>query len=38
MQPAIVATAAPNPKRALVLMTSNMLGPGVADNMNVIIA
>jgi hypothetical protein len=36
MQPAMVATAERNPRRALVLMTKSMLGPGVAETTNVI--
>lgn len=36
MQPAIARTAAPTPKRALVVMTYSMFGPGVADTKNVI--
>ena len=36
MQPTIASTAARTPWRALVLITSSMLGPGVADTTNVI--
>jgi hypothetical protein len=36
MQPSMVAMAACKPKRALLLKTSNMLGPGVADTTKVI--
>jgi 23S rRNA (cytidine1920-2'-O)/16S rRNA (cytidine1409-2'-O)-methyltransferase len=33
--PAMVATAARTPNRALLLITSNILGPGVADTTKV---
>jgi hypothetical protein len=36
MQPAIVRTAAGKPNRALLLITSSMFGPGVAETTKVI--
>jgi hypothetical protein len=36
MQPAMVMTADRRPKRALWLITNNILGPGVADTTKVI--
>jgi hypothetical protein len=33
----MVATAARNPNRALLLMTNSMLGPGVAETKKVIV-
>jgi hypothetical protein len=37
MQPVIVATDLRKPNRALLLITSSMLGPGVAETTKVII-